>query len=78
MDRVLGLLADNESAGGRAVTSVVLVVLAIILAAVAGWIVGRRFDDPFTRFHVRKAVRYAVENTVRIASRPGERGDGAP
>jgi small-conductance mechanosensitive channel len=67
MDGLLDLLADTDSAGGRAVSSIGILLLAIGLAAVAGWIAGRRFDDPFTRYHVRKAVRYAVVVVALIA-----------
>lgn len=56
----MDLFADGGSPAGRAIYSLVLVVAAAVVAAVAGRLAARRVDDAYTRYHVRKAVRYAV------------------
>lgn len=60
MDAVVDLLLDTDSPAGRAVTSAAVVVVAMLLAAVVGRVAGRRVDDAYTRYHVRKAVRYGI------------------
>jgi small-conductance mechanosensitive channel len=64
---LVDLLADTDSPAGRAVTSA----LIVIVAAVVGWagarILGRRSDDAFTRYHLRKAARYGAALTALIA-----------
>jgi small-conductance mechanosensitive channel len=50
MDDLLKLLADNESAPGRAVTSLAVVLVAVVLGTVAGRMLARRADDPHSRY----------------------------
>jgi hypothetical protein len=57
---LLELLRDNTSVPGRLVTMAVFLVVALVVAAAAGWLVGRRADDPYTRYYLRKAVRAVV------------------
>ncbi|MEZ5260224.1 MAG: hypothetical protein R2755_00250 [Acidimicrobiales bacterium] len=59
MRRIWELLVDQETAGGRAVTSVVVVVLALLLAGVVGRVVAGRLEDRYARYYARKLVRYA-------------------
>ena len=67
MSGFLELLRDNTSVLGRLVTTVVLLVVAFLVAAVAGWLVGRRADDPYTRYYLRKVVRAVVVVVLLIA-----------
>jgi hypothetical protein len=67
MEGITDLLRDHDTAAGRGVTTLAVVVGAIVLAWVAAWVVGRRIEDPYTRYHVRKAVRYAIFVIALIA-----------
>jgi small-conductance mechanosensitive channel len=67
MDRLLDLLADTDTAAGRIVSSAAIVAAAAVIAWAGGWAAGRRVDDPFTRYHVRKAVRYGVALAALLA-----------
>lgn len=54
------LLRDNTSLAGRLATTAALAVLAFLVAMVASWLAGRRTDDTYTRYYLRKAVRVLV------------------
>ena len=58
--RLWDLLIDNESAGGRLATSAVIVVVAVLVSSLVGSLLARRADDPYSRYYVRKGVRYVV------------------
>ncbi len=67
MSGFLELLRDNTSVLGRLVTTAALVVLAFLVAAVAGWLVSRRTDDPYTRYYLRKAIHALVVVVLLVA-----------
>ncbi|MGD9749555.1 MAG: mechanosensitive ion channel family protein [Acidimicrobiia bacterium] len=67
MRRIWELLVDQETAGGRAVTSVVVVVLALLLAGVVGRVVAGRLEDRYARYYARKLVRYAFAVVAVLA-----------
>jgi small-conductance mechanosensitive channel len=64
---VWDLLVDNSSAGGKAITSTLLVLAGWLLAAVLGRFLGVRRADPFDRYVTRKLVRYAILVVVAVA-----------
>ncbi|UWZ58593.1 mechanosensitive ion channel [Dactylosporangium aurantiacum] len=61
------LLRDTDSLVGRLVTTVVMIVLAVPVAVVAGRLVSRRSGDPYNRYYLRKAVHYGVAVVLVIA-----------
>jgi len=67
MDRFLELLGDTQTASGRATTSVVIVVLAVVVGWAGARILGRRAEDVFTRYHLRKSARYGAAALALIA-----------
>lgn len=60
MRELWDLLVDNETVAGRAVSSVLLVVVGWLAAAVLARGLGRRRTDAFDRYVIRKLVRYAA------------------
>lgn len=58
MDRFLEAVWDTSSVSGRLVTSVVLILLAVVLAALVGRLATLRVDDTANRYYLRKAVHY--------------------
>jgi small-conductance mechanosensitive channel len=60
MGDFLELLRDNTSVLGRAVTTVVLLIAAVLAGAVGGRLAARRAEDPYNRYYLRKAARGAV------------------
>lgn len=60
MSDVLDLLRDNESVGGRLVTSAAVVLVAIGIAAVLGRVLAGRAEDAYGRYYSRKVARYIV------------------
>jgi small-conductance mechanosensitive channel len=60
MDGFLDLLRDNSSVLGRLVSTAVLAVAAMPVAAVLGRVAARRGSDPYARYYLRKTARYAV------------------
>ncbi|MFV2116291.1 mechanosensitive ion channel domain-containing protein [Micromonospora sp. LOL_025] len=58
MDRFLEAVWDTSNVSGRLVTSVVLIVLAVVLAALVGRVATLRVDDTTNRYYLRKAVHY--------------------
>ena len=67
MEAFLELLRDNSSVLGRLVTTGVVVVVGVMLAVVAGRMAGRRSNDPYTRYYLRKSARYLVLGLVVVA-----------
>jgi small-conductance mechanosensitive channel len=64
---LIRLLLDNESAGGRFVTSLAMVAAAVALAWLVAPVVTRPVRDPYSRYHVRKGVRYLVAAVTVVA-----------
>ncbi|MEU5931279.1 mechanosensitive ion channel family protein [Micromonospora sp. NPDC047187] len=58
MERLLEAVWDTSSVSGRLVTSVVLIVLAVVLAGVAGRLATLRVAGTSNRYYLRKAVHY--------------------
>lgn len=54
------LLLDNQSVAGRAVTTLVVGVVAVALALLLGPLAARRGGDPYTRYHIRKITRAVI------------------
>lgn len=67
MDDLLQLLRDNSSVAGRAVTSAVLVLAAVAVAAAAGRLASRRATDPYNRYYLRKTAHYTVVVVLLVA-----------
>ena len=67
MAELLDLLRDNTTVLGRLVTSVALLVAAVFVALVAGPLAGRRVDDPYNRYYLRKAIHALVVVALLIA-----------
>ena len=67
MNQLLELLGDNSSVLGRFVTSAAMVVIALVLATLAGWVVSRRADDPYARYYLRKIVHAVIVVLLLIA-----------
>ncbi len=67
MDDFFSLLRDNSSLLGRLVTTVVLVAIAVLLATLLAPLVARRAADGYSRYYLRKAVRYLVFFVLLVA-----------
>lgn len=67
MNQLLELLGDNSSVLGRVVTSAAMVVIALVLATLAGWVVSRRADDPYARYYLRKIVHAVIVVLLLVA-----------
>ena len=67
MNQLLELLRDNSSVLGRIVTSAAMVVIALVLATLAGWVVSRRADDPYARYYLLKIVHAVIVVLLLIA-----------
>ena len=67
MDRFLELLVDNDTVGGRLVTSAAIVAVAVALASAAGRLLTHRTDDPYARYYLRKLTRYASAALAVVA-----------
>jgi small-conductance mechanosensitive channel len=67
VESLLDLVRDNDSTTGRLMTSGLLLVAAVVAGRLAGAIATRRVDDPYTRYHVAKAIRYAVVAAALVA-----------
>jgi small-conductance mechanosensitive channel len=61
------LLLDNESIAGRLATSAVVIVVAVVLALVAGSLLARRSGTSYGRYYTRKGVRYGVFAATIVA-----------
>ena len=66
MQQLWELFIDNDSALGRAVTSLVVIAVGVILALALGAFVAHRSRDPYTKYYARKVVRYVVAVLVLI------------
>jgi small-conductance mechanosensitive channel len=67
VDQLWDLIIDTDSIAGRAVTSAAIVLLAVGVAVVAGRLLGRRSQEPYTRYYTRKGARYVVALLAVIA-----------
>ncbi|MBM0202426.1 mechanosensitive ion channel family protein [Micromonospora sp. STR1s_5] len=67
MERFLEAFWDTSSVSGRLVTSVVLVVLAVVIAPVAGRLATLRVSDTTNRYYLRKAVHYLTVVALLLA-----------
>ncbi|GIJ34497.1 mechanosensitive ion channel protein MscS [Micromonospora sediminimaris] len=74
MARFLEILWDTSSVNGRLVTSVVLALLAVVVAALAGRLATVKVKDTTNRYYLRKAVHYltvvALLFTLALLWRP--------
>ncbi len=60
MDAFWDLIADNESAGGKLMTSAFMAIVAVVLAAFVGRLASRGVDDRYRKYYTRKLVNYVV------------------
>lgn len=60
MERFFELLLDTDTVLGRTVSTLALIVLATIIAELAGRAVTRRIEDPTSRYYARKIVRWIM------------------
>jgi small-conductance mechanosensitive channel len=60
MDVLSDLVTDNTTPEGRAVTSAMVVVVAVIVGLVAGRLATRRTEDIFLSYYGRKIAHYVV------------------
>ena len=60
MDRFLELLIDTDTTVGRTVSTVTVILVAVLLAEVFGRLVTRRIEDPTSRYYARKVVRWGT------------------
>lgn len=60
MSELIQLLLDTSSVPGRLMSTAAVLAVALFLAAVAGRLAGRRFDDSYGRYYARKIARYVV------------------
>jgi small-conductance mechanosensitive channel len=57
---MLDVLLDNESVPGRLVTTAAVLVFALLVALIASRLAGRRSEDQYARYYLRKGARYVV------------------
>lgn len=57
---ILDLLRDTDSVAGRLVSSGVVIAISVVLALVAGRLLGRRQSTSYGRYYMRKGVRYGA------------------
>jgi small-conductance mechanosensitive channel len=67
MERFLEALWDTSSVSGRLVTSIVLTVLAVVIAMLAGRLATLRVKDTTNRYYLRKAVHYLTVVALMFA-----------
>lgn len=67
MDDVVRLLLDSSSVEGKLATSAALLLVAVLLAVAAGWLVALRFKDSYARYYGRKIARAVVVVVFLIA-----------
>ncbi|WFF00256.1 mechanosensitive ion channel family protein [Micromonospora sp. WMMD964] len=67
MERFLEALWDTGSVSGRLVTSIVLIVLAFVIAALAGRLSTLRVKDTTNRYYLRKATHYLTVMVLLFA-----------
>ena len=57
---MLDVLLDNESVPGRLATTAAVLVFALLVALIASRLAGRRSEDQYARYYLRKGARYVV------------------
>ncbi len=67
MHGFVDLLFDNDGAAGRATTSALVIVVALLVALGGSRLLARRLDGPYAKYYARKIVRYAVAFTTVVA-----------
>ena len=67
MERFLEAVWDTSSVSGRLVTSLVLIVLAVLVAVLAGRVATLRVQDTGNRYYLRKAVHYLAVMALLFA-----------
>jgi len=67
VDRILDLLRDNASVGGRLVTTALLGAGAAVAGMVLGRLISRRSADPYNRYYIRKAIHYGVVAVLLVS-----------
>lgn len=67
MDDIVRLLFDTSSVGGKLATSAAILLVAVLLAWAAGWLVALRFKDSYARYYARKIARAVVLVVFLIA-----------
>ncbi|MDQ4143247.1 MAG: mechanosensitive ion channel family protein [Actinomycetota bacterium] len=67
MKQFLDLVLDNQTVLGRLVTTAVLIVVAVALAAGLGRLLSRKLEDSHSRYYSRKFVRYVVATLTLLA-----------
>ncbi len=63
----LDLLLDNDTALGRLVTTGVILGATLLVGLALAPLVTRRIEDPYARYHLRKAVRFTLFALALIA-----------
>ncbi len=54
------LVVDNDSVGGKLVTTLVVTSIAVVLGALVGRVWSRRVADRYHKYYVRKIVHYVI------------------
>lgn len=67
MDGFWDLLRDNDSVAGRAVTTAVILVVAVAVAVLVGRLMSSRADDIYARYYARKLTHYVVGVLAAVA-----------
>lgn len=68
MNEIWDLISDNDSLGGKLVSTVVIVLIATFGGALIGRLAARRAHDRYRRYYTRKIVRYLVAVLALIAT----------
>ncbi|GIJ80944.1 Small-conductance mechanosensitive channel [Micromonospora phaseoli] len=66
MDAFLDAMWDTRTVTGRLVTSIAMIVVAVLLAIIAGRLSTRRVDDAHNRYYLRKALHYVTVAVLLI------------
>ncbi len=67
MIEIWGLIADNESVGGKLVTSAAIVTAAVLIGGFVGRLLGRRGTDRYRKYYTRKFSHYGFGVVAMIA-----------
>ncbi len=54
------LIVDDTSVGGKAVTSIVIAAIAVVVGILVGRLASRRVEDRYRKYYTRKVVHYAT------------------
>ncbi len=57
---LVDLLLDNRTMPGKLVSTAAVLVIAVVLAILAGRLAAWRVADPYSRYYTRKAAHYLV------------------